>query len=354
MTREKSKAMDTFSIEKLMPHLRLYEGCGNMLAIAPLTIAGYPKEADWLADILLRKFLQSWGNEIKSDSVMVLTGKPNDSKQPYDFFMEVFEPGGTDNTGNGFAGGISTMCGNGIRAVAAYARTFNPDITVAKIMSRSGLRTVGIDKQKDVYAVDMGEFVYSGDDLSRYVNQDLVPPDGSGIYIDSSIPQAIREALLQHVSATTWSIGLTGDRGASGVIDGEPHVVINVPHNGVNDIEDLRRLAVTAGPTVTKVLSHFPLEINANFVVIVGKENGKFIVWNCTHERNLGNDPDHSVTAACGTGSTVVGATLFLKGIVQPNSVVEVHNTGGKLEISRHPKSHRFILTGPANPVSLE
>ncbi len=354
MARESTKPMDGFSIEKLQPFLQLYEGCGNMLGVVPLTIAGYPKEADWLKDKQLRKFLRSWGQQIRSDSVMVLTGNPYDHKQEYDFFMDVFEPSGTDNTGKGLAGGVSTMCGNGIRAVAAYTRTFKPNINVARIMSRSGLRTVEIDKLKDLYAVDMGEFVYGKEDLSQYVCPDLVAPDGNGIYIDSFIPQEICRVLGQHVPVTTWCIGLTGDRNSNGRIDGEPHLVINVPHNGVKDIRELRRLAVAVGPVITKASSHFPLEINANFIVIDGKDDGVLSVLNVTHERNLGDDADHSVTAACGTGSTVVGAIMFEKNLVQTDQIVRVYNTGGIVEISRNPRTNRMILTGPAKPVSIK
>lgn len=355
MIKEGSRAMDTFSIEKLKPHLRLYEGCGNMLGIAPLTLAGYPPEMNWLEDKPLREFLHAWGQKIKSDSVMVLTGNPLGTQQGYDFFMDVFEPSGSDSTGKDLAGGVSTMCGNGIRAVAAFTRTFKPEISVARIMSRSGLRTVGIDTERNLYAVDMGEFTSGKNDLSHYVRPDLVAQAANGSYADSPIPAKILDVLKQYIpSAATWSIGLTGDRAEDGRIDGEPHIVITVPREGITDIQELRKLAVAAGPTVTKALSFFPLEINANFIVIAGANDGKLEVWNCTHERNLGVDPDHSVTAACGTGSTVVGATMFLKSLASPDQIVEIHNTGGVLEISQNPDTHRLILTGPANPVPLE
>ena len=41
--------------------------------------------------------------------------------------------------------------------------------------------------------------------------------------------------------------------------------------------------------------------------------DGKFEIWNATHERNLGDDPNHCVTASCGTGSTVAGAVVMKK-----------------------------------------
>ncbi len=350
------RPMGEFKVEQLVPYLRLYEGCGNMLGIAPITLAGYPPVDNWFEDRQLRNFLYLWGGQkIHSDSVMVLTGNPNDPNQKFDFFMDVFEPSGSDNTGLGLPGGISTMCGNGIRAVAAYTRTFKPDISIANIMSRSGLRTVGIDRERDQYAVNMGGFASGGNDLSQYVRPDLVAQAADGTYTNSPIPTEIRDALKQYIpSAATWSIGLTGDRAKDGHIDGEPHIVITVPGEEITDIQQLRRLAVAAGPIVTKAQNFFPCEINANFIVVRGGGNGKLSVWNCTHERNLGDDANHSVTAACGTGSTVVGATMFLHGLALPSQTVEVINTGGNVEISLESQTHNLILTGPANPVQLK
>src|SRR5665647_1466893 len=95
------------NLEKLRDEYRLYEGCGNMLGIVPLSLAGYPEGTDYRDDQTLRTELKRFGNLIHSDSVMVLTGNPKAVKeQGYHFKMSVFEPSGSDESG--FDGGVST------------------------------------------------------------------------------------------------------------------------------------------------------------------------------------------------------------------------------------------------------
>lgn len=336
-------------IEQLKPYLELYEGCGNMLGIVPLTIAGFPMDFDFRTNPELRSFLAEWGKEIHSDSVMVLEGDPTKAaEQGYHVKMYVFEPSGSDGTD--MAGGISTMCGNGVRAVAAYVRARVPGITEAKIMTMSGLRT--IEWKDDLYAVDMGDMTIRPDDLAQYVSTEVVRPNADGVYFRSQIPEEILKDLAQFTSATTWSIGLNGSYDDEGRIDGEPHVIIEVPVEEVGgDINKLRKLAVLAGPIITKNTHLFPREVNVNFIVYQGIDKSVLEIMNCTHERNLGDDPDHSVTAACGTGSTVAGGvTMMARGQNGDESVV-VHCTGGDMEISPS-SSGGLIMNGPANKIS--
>jgi diaminopimelate epimerase len=335
----------THMIEQLKPYLELYEACGNMLGIVPLTEAGYSDDFDFQTNPELRKFLSDWGKEIHSDSVMVLTGTPeNFDEQGYHVMMYVFEPSGSDNSG--MAGGISTMCGNGVRAVAAYVRDrISPKAKGAKIMTMSGLRTIEWDK--DMYAVDMGTMTNKPEDLSQYVNTNVVQTNLDGIYLNSPIPDQIIEKLSSFTSANTWSIGLNGDYDVNGNIDGEPHVVINVPKTEINNINQLRKLAVKAGPIITKNLNIFPKEINVNFIV-EGESDKNLVIYNCTHERNLGDDPDHSVTAACGTGSTVAGGVTKIAHNNERDLSVAVHCTGGDMEIISQGKDG-LIMKGPAN-----
>ncbi|HEX9061523.1 MAG TPA: hypothetical protein VF941_15190 [Clostridia bacterium] len=346
-------------------HLLHYEGCGNQLGVVPLTLAGYPLEAGdaWKADPTLRKMLTEWGREINSDSVMVITGDPlNADEQKYHVSMTVFEPNGDD--GSGLGGGLSTMCGNGIRAVARYVQEYvrdnggDPDLRTVKIKSGSGERNVEIEGEN--FVVDMGEFTTAPKDLAQYVRQpSLLRRKGSqagadGRYIDAPIPAEIQRKLADYTSAKTWSIGLNGTRNEAGAIDGEPHIIIEIPRNEVDDIDQLRALAVAAGPVVTKNLGYFPGEINVNFVVYDHVDDeGRLVIWNATHERNLGDDADHSVTAACGTGSTVAGGVMFEKyGANAVNRTVVVKNTGGDLEITPSKTEDKSLLMkGPANKV---
>lgn len=342
--------MNELFFEKLPHYFNLFEGCGNMLGVVPLTLAGYEEGDGWKNDPRIRKILTRWGKEINSDSVMILTGDPTKlDEQGYHVKMFVFEPNGNDESGLG--GAVSVMCGNGVRAVAAWVREFDPELKKVFLMTMSGLRTIAIEGE--LYIVEMGEFGNSAVDLSPYVKKERAPFNKEAKYLNVPIPQTILKDLSKYTSAKTWSIGLTGTRHPNGNIDGEPHVVIEIPRREIENIEGLRKLAVAAGPIITKNLEIFPLEVNANFVVVEGQdESGKFVIWNCTHERNLGDDSNHSVTAACGTGSTVAGGVMFEKYVKAPSQTVLVKCTGGDLEIANgNSKPMSLLLKGPANRV---
>lgn len=338
--------LDRTFYERLSETAKVYVGCGNMLGVVPLTEAGYPLDQDFRQDSTLREYLHRWGTGINSDSVMVLIGDPTKiDQQGYHYEMHVFEPKGGSN--NGLAGGISTMCGNGVRAVAAFIQKQFPDTVEARIMTLSGLRTVEIDG--NLYTVNMGEFTSSANDLKKYVNNGIVKTNSEGNFIDSPIPEEILSDLNNIIPVDKWSIGLNGDRDENGEIDGEPHVVIELPRQLISDIDQLRDLAVMVGPLVTKNIKLFPEEININFIVVnrMGKE---LEILNCTHERNLGDDADHSVTPACGTGSTVVGG-FILERYPRARSVL-VHCTGGDLIISKSRLGQELLMKGPAEEVS--
>ncbi len=353
LDRDKEMSDNEAFFQNLPQNLHHFEGCGNQLGVVPLTLAGYEgTDESWKKDARLRKILTSWGKKINSDSVMILFGDPRKSKeQGYDVKMFVFEPSGDD--GSGLGGGISTMCGNGIRAVAAWVQELEPERKQFRILSMSGMRIV--DEENNLFTVRMGEFANSAKSLSAYVDSRKVLPNKDGVsYLDSPIPQSVLEDLSKFTSADKWSIGLNGTREPDDKIDGEPHIVIEIPESEVKDIKELRRLAVAAGPLVSKRLDLFPLEINVNFIVVKGTDgNGKFEIWNCTHERNLGSDADHSVTAACGTGSTVAGGFMFIKYVKHTNQIVLVNNTGGDLEIAldKKDKFRNLLMKGPASRV---
>ncbi|MGH7246273.1 MAG: hypothetical protein ACREGI_05085 [Candidatus Levyibacteriota bacterium] len=330
--------------QQLKGELALFEGCGNMLGIVPLARAGYSPLNDPRQDAMLRARLADWGRSINSDSVMLLSGDPSRfEEQGYHFFMDVFEPRGSDESG--MAGGFSTMCGNGVRAVAAYLRELHPDVASCVVMTRSGLRTV--EFEDDHFIVDMGEFTVAAVDLARYVS--ISGREGLH-HFDQPIPEAIRAQLAPYTSAARWSIGFTGNRDGEGMIDGEPHVVIQIPEDEVATIQDLRQLAIAAGPRITKNREFFPQEINVNFIVVRDRDDGTYEVWNCTHERNLGDVPEHSVTAACGTGSTVVGGVVFEQ-FPYVGDEIPVVCTGGTMIIKKQPGGV-LHMKGPAVRVS--
>jgi len=292
-----------------------FVSCGNKIGLVPLTLAGYSDTNDsWRNDRHLRELLVSWGQEIGSDSIMVLTGDPRKrAEQGYHVAMTVFEPCGTDNENN-LPGGLSNMCGNGVRAVAAFVREFDRSLTEILVKTGSGLRKITYEPQSDLYVVEMGELSY----------------------LNAPIPREIQKDLSVFISAKTWSIGLNGTRARDGSITGEPHVVIEVTQSEAPTQQSLRHLAVMAGPLITKNRNIFPQEINANFIMV--RDN---VIFNATHERNLGDDANHSVTAACGTGSTVAAGVVMEK---YHKTQILVKNMGGDLIISPDPNLPRGLL----------
>ncbi len=71
--------------------------------------------------------------------------------------------------------------------------------------------------------------------------------------------------------------------------------------------------------------------------------NKRLSILNCTHERNLGNNPHHSVTASCGTGSTAAGAIMLTKNKLKK---IIVKCLGGRLIIEK--RQSQYYLHGSA------
>lgn len=316
----------------------IYNACGNILGLVPLDY--YSVNHNFFNDEKLRSYLYVWGKRQKLDSIMVLFGNPKMfQKQGYHYFMYVFETGRNDS--NKLKGTISTMCGNGVRAVAAYLKSKDNKLNKIDLMTLGGIKTITI-KDKN-YQVKMGRLFDSKDILSKYIDI-KVPNKNNNSLLHSSIPKEIiiemkKSHLLNDV--TTWNIGLTSNA-IKGRIDDEPHITIYVPK--AKTLNDLKKLALVYGPLITKNLNFFPFEINVNFY---GKKNiaGNIEIMNVTHERNLGDDPEHSVTASCGTGSTVVAAFELNNKKIR-HEKMKIKCFGGILEIEK--KDNIFYLKGLA------
>lgn len=331
--------------EVINPEISHFDAAGNKIGIARLPGAHLLPDYDAHRDVGLRAALARWGIEQTTDSIMVLTGDPTAiEEQGYHVTMDVFEPRGNDP--DGLPGGFSTMCGNGVRATAALLAEQDSDATGFVVRTRSGDRRVGVEG--DNFVVEMGQLTHSIRDLGRYVDVGYVRTNPDGEYRGSPIPDDIQQMMYTlGIDTTNWWIGLNGDL-QDGSIDGEPHVVIPIRPGRISTLQELRQLAKLIGPGIT---NHpiFPHGINANLVVPVDPQR----ILCCTHERNL-DGPEHSVTASCGTGSTVAGGVAmrdFLRDYEVTQTVV--HCTGGDLVIARpNPQSDRFSLKGPAVRIS--
>jgi diaminopimelate epimerase len=306
-----------------------YAANGNKLGVA--LINGSPTLTEIQENALLRQLLSRWGKKINLDSIMVVRNAPL-----ADFAADVFEPWGQDGTG--LAGSWSTMCGNGMMAVALFFEEHVMPIKRGQsiiITTRSGDREV-LKLNTRRYSVCMGDFTHAGNDLAAYVRV----VDQPAQYFQQSIPPELPVSF-----SSNWSIGMSGSR-RNGIIDGEPHVVLI--NNGETTMDRLLRAARHEGPKVTKNLKIFPAEINVNFVMVKGSYSPKhgLEVLACTHERGLGDNPYRSVTGACGTGATAIGATLYRTYSLDDGSLVHITMPAGRLHVYR--SEGQFYLSGTA------
>lgn len=308
---------DDLLFKQLQQAAYVYDGCGNRLLIVHLTHGFNPNDAT------LRNHLTYLGKSYQTDSVLVLTGNPSYIlQQGYHVTMDVFEPRGKDRRHPELTGTWSTMCGNGVRAVARYL--LDKGLLSVFIQTRSGNRNIAILPHNQ-FRVCMGEFTTDAHDLQRYVRGDVTK-------------------LFRHqknVDIANFIFGLNGTR-EHGIIDGEPHLVVFL-NNSLPSVEALMKLCTIVAPAITTNRSYFPQDINTS-LVILGEQDGKTqSVIACTFERGV-----EYVTGSCGTAATVIGSYLLShnKNIEQ----VRVQMPGGILTIESDPQN-RYYMTGPANPV---
>lgn len=318
----------------------IYSGNGNIIGVV-LFKDNLP--TDYKTNAHLREGLAAWGRGHDADSSMLLTGDPNQSEsQKYHFRMDVFEPLGSD--GLGAVGSWSAMCGNGLMAISLFYEDYFEQLdkgSQVQVQTQSGLRTL-TKVVNSRYSACMGEFTHNPNDLVKYVSSNALSGNSEVLQNPVLIPQ---------ISDFTndWSIGLSGSRDERNEIDGEPHLIlIGRVGDQSCSITELRKEAVRLGQSVTKNTEFFPNEINANFVVVQGNDHNRKQIATiaCTHERGLGDNPDHCVTDACGTGATAIAATLYRLYNLDDKYLVNVQMPGGLLQVYRD--NGQFYLIGSA------
>lgn len=270
------------------------------------------------------------------DSIMLLSSSTNAHVH-----AEVFEP----NAGSQQApGAISSMCGNGIRAVGAFLKSKNgKDNSVHSILisTRSGIRQV-LPLQSNQYACHMGTFTESAKALSKYRKSNWKKMYDSTL---KKIEQTMGCELVYD------GMGLSGTTNESGVIDGEPHVVLVFDSTIHLDKEKIRHLLSVIGPMISKNTTLFPFEVNTNIVFLEHLSSEYVELFAMTFERNLGNDPHRSITQSCGTGATAVAGVLHNRLNVKYSCTYHVNTLGGRLSvIVDNDKSLK--LQGPAIRIS--
>ena len=209
-------------------------------------------------------------------------------------------------------GSEGMMCGNGIRCVAQWLRTHDPDRAGADtrlIDTRSGPKTLrwqgqGSDAREGLWQVEMGRYSLLADSLPA-VNM------GPGPLVDCTL----------HAAGRDWRVTC--------VSVGNPHCVVVVP-----DVDSLDLAAI--GPAFEKH-PNFPRQVNTEFIQPLGPDRLKMRVW----ERGSGE------TWACGTGACASVAAATQLGLCDPGQDIRVQLRGGVLTIRVLP-GQDLRMTGPA------
>lgn len=300
----------------------LYDACGNRVTIHHNHEANSLTQLRTNTESLLH--LAQDGIARNVDSVMVLTGDPNQhDHQGYHVTMDVFEPNAFSQ--DNLSAGWSTMCGNGVRAVAQYIADTTELTPPFFIQTRSGVQRV--DRVDDLWSVNMGAFTQDQSHLAQYV---------------SHYPSSIDEFNIADTDRfeSQPHIGFHYQPSAESV-DGEPHLVLFTQQE--ESLASVQALANQVGTIVTATADFFPEEINTSVASIQRKDtSAKTVSVNAaTYERNI-----YYVTKACGTAATVIGSLVFEHEDLDDDWQVEITMPGGVLVITR--KDENYFLTGPA------
>jgi diaminopimelate epimerase len=301
----------------------LYNVCGNRLILIHLKSFSYYDKG-------FRHYLKDLGIDNGADSVMVLTGNPADREdQGFEVTMDVFEPRGNDSKNPHLPGSWSTLCGNGLRAVAHYLKTnSNDDKETFIIHTKSGLIYVDALPSGEFQA-NMGEFTVSQRNLSQYVLD---------FNFSEWIPKKVRGFTIKDIA-----VGMNGIKDSYGRINGEPHLVLFMDQH-IN-IMDLKKLAEEISPGITINRRVFPDDINTNLAVVKKCEGSTLTVTACTFERGV-----NYVTESCGTGATAIGSYLLNS---NPRiDTVRIQMLGGTVHVTRA-ENNGFMMRGIAEQIPL-
>ncbi len=280
--------------------VRIAHGTGNDFVVLH-------DRSDALLDVLSERLVRALCNRrtgVGGDGVIRL-GSPasaptvdGDDQSSADVFMDYRNADGS----------IVEMCGNGVRVVAdQWVRHVVPDATTVKIATRSGIRTVTVDRSENArsYTVDMGPAEFT---------PEKVP-------FRSRMPLAIMESI--QVGSGAFEV--------TAVSMGNPHAVIRVPTVDAAPVRE-------AGPMIEHHEA-FPERANVGFVAVRAPDQIDLRVW----ERGVGE------TQACGTGACAAVAALRRRGDV--DEIVQVRLPGGTLTIEARDGAN-VMMTGPAVEVA--
>lgn len=282
--------------------MEIYNANGNIIGI-------YNNHSQGV-DFQEKQDLINFSKQNNIDTVMILD-KINIEQNLVS--TRIFEPN------SGANGEWSTMCGNGVRAVARhFQEKMGGNGDLVKIDTPSGILEVA--HSRNGFRVEMGSlFTHSQRYLASSIsNWEFLK---KLFAIDNSLVISIR-------------FGFTSTNQKDS--DGEPHLCIEFEENLSLDI--LKDIALRFGQNITNNFLAFPQAINANFYSVQGER-----INLVTHERNLGTSAEKSITQSCGTGSTVVGGLYLRERNVER---IYVTSIGGDLLIELD--NDTLFMTGDA------
>ncbi len=300
-------------------HFKTYSATGNIIGVA--YYSDIFDIQDFVDNLKERRHLKSIALKNHCDSVMVLIKNSLSRLETI-----VFEPNNDDEHG-----AFSVMCGNGVRAVADYAATHLHYLSwPISLQTRSGI--LKVEKlSNNTYKVGMGNIVTRRSVLRPYIDSRFFSKKS---YLqDVAIPPVLLKKLRTlnfGNNGAVCSIGFSTTETDIHKMNGEPHLMIELKKQSVSHINELRKIAQHYGPFICENKNIFPLGINVNFVVPDQRNKNSFLV--CTFERNLGDDPEKSVTNACGTGCTFIGIEQMRK--LKTRKIV-AECLGGRLTIEK-------------------
>jgi diaminopimelate epimerase len=220
-------------------HFIKYSATGNIIGVAYYSDVFDIEE--FVNNSEARKNLKGLAVKNFCDSVMVLIKNHQSILQTI-----VFEP----NSGSDY-GVFSTMCGNGVRAIAKYAEE-NLKFSNWPLLLNTKSGTLQIEKLRgNTYRVLMGNIVTSKSALSSYVNKAHFSEnsDLTGIKIPPTLLDKINTLNFSPHGAIC-SVGFNTTEIDIYKADGEPHMIIELDRNYIKNIKELKLIAQNYGPVI--------------------------------------------------------------------------------------------------------
>ena len=259
--------------EKATIQFDKYEAAGNDFIVVDGRKFPLEDPLNFAKDVCRRRF------SVGADDLLYL-----EKSEVADVKMRICEPDGSE----------ASMCGNGIRCVAAYLYK-NEGKGQVKIETLAGIYTVS--KENLLYRVKFGSM--------RSINGFVNPPSEKKI-------------LKKKIMNMDFTI----------VFPGEPHAVTIV--------DDINKIQIARSIEIAKNLEVFPYGINVDYVQLCGDH-----ICVRTFERGVWGE-----TLACGTGA--VSSAFVAKDLIGKSSLM-VKMKGGDLVVEF--KNNEIFLLGKARLV---